>query len=195
MQDGNYPQRAFVGRIGYQVFADPFEPQRPGREIRAAVPLMRKRDKVAYRFEDVFPYAPSRLRVIVSDVFPDVENVLRRFRVKSKAPGACSLWRTFKEVFFTLAQTFKKGFAVDRFHPAALEIVIAAVQHAAYFCKFVNATGDKVLHQFIGLAPGPGGQIGQFLFKLRREMYFHELRLGRTGAGVKRARSIPDQQG
>ena len=87
MQDGNYPQRAFVGRIGYQVFADPFEPQWPGREIPAAVSLMRKRDKVAYRFEDVFPYAPSRSRVIVSDVFPDVENVLRRFRVKSKAAG------------------------------------------------------------------------------------------------------------
>jgi len=43
-------------------------------------------------------------------------------------------------------------FPVDGFHPTALEVVIAALKHAAHCAQFVNQAGYGVLCQLVGSA-------------------------------------------
>ena len=52
MQNGDYPKRLFIRRVGNQVVPHPFEAYRVAGEVRAAVSLMRKGNQFGYRAVD-----------------------------------------------------------------------------------------------------------------------------------------------
>ena len=88
MEHGNDPQRALVRGVGDQVIAHALKTQRACSEVLAAVSDVRKRNKGADRFKNFNANAPGRFKVFVGDEFPDIEDVLRRFRVKLEAKAS-----------------------------------------------------------------------------------------------------------
>jgi len=55
-----------------------------------------------------------------------------------------------EQFVLTAAKAFKKFLAIDRLHPAAFQVVIAAVEHFAGAGQFVEITGHGVLNQLFG---------------------------------------------
>lgn len=51
-----------------------------------------------------------------------------------------------QQFIFPLAKALKECFAVDGFHPAAFQVVIAAVKHFAGLCKFIEICQNNVLN-------------------------------------------------
>jgi hypothetical protein len=44
----------------------------------------------------------------------------------------------FEQFFLALTQALKEHLPVDRLHLAALEVLIAVIEHPAYLCQFVK---------------------------------------------------------
>jgi len=65
--------------------------------------------------------------------------------------------------------------AGDRLHPAAFQVVIAAVEHRARLGKLIEVAFDHILDQFVGgLASALRGEVLELLFGLGGEVDFHE---------------------
>src|SRR5450759_3284525 len=67
--------------------------------------------------------------------------------------------------------------APDGFHPAALEIVIAAVECGPDIGQLVNVTGHGILYELVRGASGFRHQSVQLRLHVGREMHFHGVRL------------------
>jgi hypothetical protein len=83
----------------------------------------------------------------------------------------------FLEQFvLTAAKVFKEFLTVDGLHPAAFQIVIAAVEHVPRLRKLIKVSLDNILHKFVGIsASALRGEVLELLFRLGREVYFHTL--------------------
>lgn len=77
---------------------------------------------------------PEWRGAVAGDVFPNLGDVAPRLGVKAKTFG--HLEPRVQELFFALPQFLEEAIAVDRIYPAALEVVITAVQHVAPFGQF-----------------------------------------------------------
>src|SRR5450759_3352236 len=83
--------------------------------------------------------------------------------------------------------------APDGFHPAALEIVIAAVECGPDIGQLVNVTGHGILYELVRGASSFRHQPVQLRLHVGREMHFHGVRLlflgyDTGGRGVSRPR-------
>src|SRR2546430_14949508 len=63
--------------------------------------------------------------------------------------------------------------AVDRFHPTALEIVVAAVERLADRGYFFEVPGKGVVDDVLGSRSAGRGEILQFLGRFMRDVHFH----------------------
>src|ERR1039458_4981370 len=64
---------------------------------------------------------------------------------------------------------------IDGLHPAAFQVVIAAVEHLPRLEHFVKVPRHCVLNQVVSPASALRGQVFEFLFRLAGEVYFHGL--------------------
>jgi hypothetical protein len=87
------------------------------------------------------------------DVFPNLDDVLRRLRVEVQNRGP-SLSGSLDQLFFALAEAFKERLSVNGRHLAALEIVITVVQQRTPPGQFAEITRDGFLRQFIDVPSG-----------------------------------------
>src|ERR1019366_1989521 len=83
----------------------------------------------------------------------------------------------FLEQFvLTAAKVFKEFLTVDWLHPAAFQVVIAAVEHVPGLHKVIKVPLDNILHKLGGIfASALRGEVLELLFRLGREVYFHAL--------------------
>jgi hypothetical protein len=92
----------------------------------------------------------------------------------------------FGAAVFTFAPEAGEGFfAIDRFHAATLEVVVAAVEHFAGLGELLQISGYCVFDKIVGGAASLGGQFLQPRFGLWPEVYFHKASLERRSACVK----------
>lgn len=85
-----------------------------------------------------------------------------------------------QQFIFPLAKALKECFAVDGFHPATLQVIIAAVEHFARLCKLVEISGNNILNQFTRGASGFGCQFVEFGLQVGGEVYFHGFRVSES---------------
>ncbi len=71
--------------MGNQIIAHQDEPQRARSEVRASVPLVRKRHKAANGAEYLLTNAAGCKWVVLRDVFSEISNVLGCEGMKGKA--------------------------------------------------------------------------------------------------------------
>ena len=57
----------------------------------------------------------------------------------------------------TAPQAFKEGFAVDWFHSAILDVVVAATGQGSQLGHFGEIYRHRVFHQFVGQTPALRG--------------------------------------
>ena len=71
---------------------------------------------------------------------------------------------------------FKEVFAVDGLHPAAVEIVVAAIEHATHIGELVDIAGDDVRGKLVSAAPGLRREVFQrpLLFARARPAHYNE---------------------
>jgi hypothetical protein len=83
----------------------------------------------------------------------------------------------FLEQFvLTAAKVFKKFITVDGLHPAAFQVVIAAVEHVPGLRKVIKVSLDNISNKLGGIsASALRGEVIELLFRLGREVYFHAL--------------------
>ena len=72
-----------------------------------------------------------------------------------------------------LAQSGECFFAVNRLHPATLQVVIAGVDRIPQQGQFLQIPGKRIVHKFVSPASGRGGQIGELLGHFRRYVHVH----------------------
>src|SRR5207249_339749 len=63
--------------------------------------------------------------------------------------------------------------AIDRFHPTALEIVVAVVEHLPDRGHLFQVPGKGILNDVFGGTSAGRGEIVQFLGRFGRDMHFH----------------------
>src|SRR5208337_5446879 len=63
--------------------------------------------------------------------------------------------------------------AVSGFYPAAFQVIIAAVEHFARLCEFVEVSGNDIFYQFTGGTSGFGCELIELGLQVGGEMYFH----------------------
>jgi hypothetical protein len=74
---------------------------------------------------------------------------------------------------FLLTKTLKESLAVNRFHPAAFQVVITAVKRLTRLRKFRQVSCQGVLDQFLHRTSGLDDQPVDLGLEFRREMKFH----------------------
>ncbi len=62
-------------------------------------------------------------------------------------------------VFALAAQAVKSFFAVDGLNTAALDLIVAAIQHLAYLDKLCEVSGHRVLDEVIRRAAARRGKL------------------------------------
>lgn len=72
-----------------------------------------------------------------------------------------------------LHQAPERLFAVDQFYLAALQIVIAPIQHFTSMRNFVKLTDQRIFEQFGARAPAFVRHLLKLRLHLGCEMYFH----------------------
>ena len=88
MKHRNHDQRRFIWGVGDDVVAYRLEPQRSRGKIRSLVTLMRESHKFSKGGQDFLSHTRGSKRIILSNEFPYVVDVLRRARVEIKTlPG------------------------------------------------------------------------------------------------------------
>src|SRR3989442_15942701 len=88
------------------------------------------------------------------------------------SPGAC---RSSSEVstLALFAQRPECLLAIDRFHPTALEIVVAGVERLPDGGHLFEIPGKGILDDVLGGTSARRGEILQFLGRLGRDVHFH----------------------
>ena len=87
---------------------------------------------------------------------------------------------------FPLAPEAGEGFfTIDRFHPAALEVIVAVVERFASLGELLQISGHCVFDEIVGGTASHGGQFLQAGFGFWPEVYFHKASLERRTACVK----------
>jgi hypothetical protein len=74
----------------------------------------------------------------------------------------------------------KSFLAVNGFHPAAFQIVIAAVEPVSGRRQFVEICGQRILEKFVSPASALRCQLVELLFNVKGEMHFQGLNLGKN---------------
>lgn len=82
----------------------------------------------------------------------------------------------------SLVDSRESFFAGDDLHPAALDIVVPAVEHLARRGELVNLSGHGIAHQFAAVWPRRAANSSTFL-KLGAEVDFHIAMITRYGSG------------
>ena len=82
MEDGENPERSFLVGIGDEVVSDEFEADWERSEIGAKNALARMTGECSHGLEESLANPPRHLNVVVSDVLPDVLNIVSRFRME-----------------------------------------------------------------------------------------------------------------
>jgi hypothetical protein len=72
-----------------------------------------------------------------------------------------------------LPQVVEKSFAVDRLHPAALDVIVAADEHIAHFSHFSQVSCHGIFNKIIGRAAALGRQLMEARFRFRLKVDFH----------------------
>lgn len=93
-------------------------------------------------------------------------------------------------MFAFLAQSGERVFAVNRLHPAALQIVIAGVERIPKQGQLLQIPDKRILHKLVSPASGRRGQIGELLSHIRRYMYVHWASLETGGGAVNVEREM-----
>lgn len=87
MQDGNDAKRILVRCIGDQVIPHSNEPQWAVCKIGPSVTAMRKWEMPSDSCMDFPANSAGGVRVVPGNIFPDVEDVLGRFRMEIESVG------------------------------------------------------------------------------------------------------------
>ena len=146
MYYGDNPQGLFVGRVGNQVIAYQNEAHRPRGEVRAPVPATWEGDKRINGGQDLRDQPVGGVEIVFSDEIPNF--VKASFRVElitNHEPG----WRPARGSAF-VAEVDHNLVTGNAFHPAAFQIVIAAVEHFPRFCKLNEISGQSILQKLAG---------------------------------------------
>jgi len=85
VDDGNHPERRFIGRIGDQVIAYTDEAKRATGQVNSPVSLIWERHQVSDCFQNVLTNATRGCGTIGGDVFPNLSDIERRFRVEAES--------------------------------------------------------------------------------------------------------------
>jgi hypothetical protein len=81
VQNGDDPDRRFVGSVGDQVVSNHDEPERTSRQIGAAVALPRESNEASNCLQQVPADPFGSGNVVSSDVFPDLGDIECGLRV------------------------------------------------------------------------------------------------------------------
>jgi hypothetical protein len=141
---------------------------------------MWKRHKTANGRKYVLSNAPGGSRIILRDKLPNIGDVLGREGVKVESP--CHSLSSVQQFVFPLPKVLEELLTVDGFHLACFQVIVAAVEHFARLGKFIEISGNDILHQFAKGASGFGCQPVELRLELRGKVYFHyfSVRNGRT---------------
>lgn len=93
-------------------------------------------------------------------------------------------------MFAFLAQSGECFAAVNRLHPAALQVVIAGVERIPEQGQLFQISDKRILHKFGSPASGRRGQISKLLGHIRRHMYVHQASLEMGGGAVNVEREM-----
>ena len=126
------------------------------REVRASVALLRKTHKTANRVKYALSNPTSTLRAIACNISPNVRDVFGREGMKAKS---LSHGYVSSRIIFLLAKALKKRLAVNRPHPAAFQVVVAAIEHCARACKVLKISSHGVLNELAHGASGVSRQL------------------------------------
>jgi hypothetical protein len=186
MHHGHDPQRLFIGRVRDETLPYDGKTKRPRGQIRAAVALMWERHETADGSKYVFLNAPGGSRIILRDEGPNLGEVLGRERVKVETP--CHSLSSVQQFVFPLPKVLEEPLAVDGFHLAVLQVIVAAVKHLARLREFFEVSGNDILHQFAKRASGFACEPVELRLELRGKVYFHDfsVRNGKTERNPER---------
>jgi hypothetical protein len=99
-------------------------------------------------------------------------------------------------VVLTLAPEAGEGFfPVDRFHVAALEVIVTAVERFAYLGQLLQISGHRVFDEVVGGTAGFGSQLLQSGLGFWPEIYFHIASLESGASCVKKLLGFQKPQG
>lgn len=132
-------------------------------------------------WSQVCPLEPAgRLADYPRDKLPNIGDVLGREGVKVESP--CHGLSSVQKFVFPLPKVLEELLTVDGFDLAGFQVIVSAVEHFARLGKFVEVTGNDILHQFAERAPGFACQPIELRLEFRGKVYFHDfsVRNGRT---------------
>ena len=143
---------------------------------------MGKGNQCANGFKDFCHHAVGCVRVVLCNIAADVG--------ARRLPGGARI-RSCRAVALGVGLRFETGkgfFAVNRLHPAAFEVLIAAVERLPNLEYFVKISRHGVLNEVVRSTSALRGEIFEFPFRLGGQVYFHSLHIsGKTALGQRYA--------
>jgi hypothetical protein len=118
--------------------------------------------------------AVGGIQAINGYILPGLVDIGIGLRVEHKSCHCC-LWAGATGVVRALAPESVKGFfTLDRFHSAGLEVIVSAVKHFSDLGQFLQISRHCLFDEFVGRAPGFGGEFLKARFGFWPKLYLHD---------------------